>query len=38
MNADALRALYTYHFKLYRRVWDCIDHLTDEQFVAPVDY
>ena len=38
MNADALRALYTYHFTLYRRVWDCIDHLTDEQFVAPVDY
>lgn len=38
MNADALRALYRYHFALYRRVWACIDHLTDEQFVAPVEY
>lgn len=38
MNADALRALYTYHFALHRRVWDCIDHLSDEQFVAPVEY
>ena len=38
MNADALRALFAYHFTLHRRVWECIDHLTDEQFVAPVDY
>ncbi|HMM29583.1 MAG TPA: DinB family protein [Aggregatilineaceae bacterium] len=38
MNADMLRALYAYHFSLHRRVWECIDHLTDEQFVAPVEY
>lgn len=38
MNADALRALFAYHFTVYGRVWECIDHLTDEQFAAPVDY
>jgi len=38
MNADMLRTLYAYHFALHRRVWECIDHLTDEQFVAPVEY
>jgi len=38
VNANALRALYAYHFTLHQRLWDCIDHLTDEQFVAPVDY
>jgi len=38
VNADSLRALFAYHFALHRRVWECIDHLTDEQFVQPVDY
>lgn len=38
MNADDLRRLFAYHFALHRRIWECIDHLTDEQFVAPVNY
>ncbi len=38
MNADDLRRLFAYHFTLHRRLWECIDHLTDEQFVAPVNY
>jgi len=38
MNADDLRRLFAYHFALHRRIWECIDRLTDEQFVAPVNY
>ncbi len=38
MNVDYIRTLYNYHYGMYNRIWDCIKHLTDEQFVQEVDY
>lgn len=38
MNVDYIRTLIDYHYGMYDRVWDCIMHLTDEQFVQEVDY
>jgi len=38
MNVDHIRVLYDYNYGLHRRVWDCIMHLSDEQFVQDVDY
>jgi uncharacterized damage-inducible protein DinB len=38
MNVDHIRTLYDYNYGLHRRVWDCIMHLSDEQFVQDVDY
>jgi uncharacterized damage-inducible protein DinB len=38
MNVDYARTLYDYNYGLHRRVWDCIMHLSDEQFVQNVDY
>ncbi len=38
MNVDYIDTLYHYHYGMYDRVWDCIMHLTDEQFVQEVDY
>ena len=38
MHADMFKTLYEYNYAAHRRVWDCIMHLTDEQFVERVDY
>lgn len=38
MNAEYFRKFYDYNYTLHRRVWDCIDHITDEQFVEEVPY
>lgn len=38
MNADYLLELYRYNFWAHRRVWGCIEQLTEEQFDAPIDY
>jgi uncharacterized damage-inducible protein DinB len=38
MNIDYVRTLYDYNYGLHRRVWDCIMHLSDEQFVQDIDY
>ena len=38
MNVDYIHALYDYHYGMYNRVWDCIMHLADDQFVQEVRY
>jgi uncharacterized damage-inducible protein DinB len=38
MLRTAIQELMTYNYALHRRLWQSIDHLTDEQFVQPVDY
>lgn len=36
--ASAFRSLIDYNYELYRKVWDSIMHLTDEQFLQEIDY
>jgi len=38
MTIDYLRLLFDYHYWAMRRVWSCINTLTPEQFVQPIDY
>lgn len=38
MRADYFRTLYDYNYATHRRIWDCIMHLSDEQFVQDVNY
>jgi uncharacterized damage-inducible protein DinB len=38
MNVETIRKLFDYHYGMYGQVWDCIMHLSDEQFVQEVDY
>lgn len=38
MNADYIRFLLQYNYDMHQRVWACIDHLSDEQFVEETDY
>ncbi|MBN1284507.1 MAG: DinB family protein [Anaerolineae bacterium] len=38
MNADAIRTLHDYNYALHRKIWACIDHITDAQFVEEIDY
>lgn len=38
MTIEALRTLYTYHLALHDQLWQGIEQLTDEQFVAEVPY
>jgi uncharacterized damage-inducible protein DinB len=38
MNVDYIQMLQNYHYDRYRQIWDCIMHLTDEQFVQAIDY
>lgn len=38
MTADYFRLLFDYHYWALDRVWTCIDALTPEQFVQPLDY
>jgi len=35
---DVFHTLFEYNHTLYQRVWESVMHLTDEQFVQPVDY
>jgi uncharacterized damage-inducible protein DinB len=35
---EIIRTLIEYNYALYRRVWDSITHLSDEQFVQEVNY
>jgi uncharacterized damage-inducible protein DinB len=35
---DYFRTYCEYNYATHRRVWDCIDHITDEQFVEDVHY
>lgn len=38
MNADVIRQLFNYNYSAHRRVWDCIEHITEAQFVEEVPY
>jgi uncharacterized damage-inducible protein DinB len=38
VNADYFRALFSYNYDTHQRVWACIDHLSDAQFVEETDY
>ncbi|MBZ0307679.1 MAG: DinB family protein [Anaerolineae bacterium] len=38
MNMTLIHTLFEYHYALYRRVWDSIQHLTDAQFVEDIPY
>lgn len=37
-TAAIFHDLFDYHYALYRRVWDSIMQLSDEQFVQEIDY
>ncbi len=34
MNLEAIKLFIEYHIDMTRRVWDSIDHITDEQFLV----
>lgn len=38
MNKDYFRELYQYNYWAHRKVWTCIETLTDEQFKQHLDY
>ncbi len=38
MNTESIRIFHAYNRDANHRVWQCIETLTDDQFVAPVDY
>ncbi|MEW6578996.1 MAG: DinB family protein [Chloroflexota bacterium] len=38
MNLDAIRRLYAANEALHLKLWACIDHLSDAQFVREVPY
>ena len=38
MNASAIRTLFDYHYSLYERIWDIVQTLSPEQFVAEKAY
>jgi uncharacterized damage-inducible protein DinB len=38
MNPESVHKLFLYDAWAFEKVWNCIDQLTDEQFVQPVDY
>ncbi len=38
MDADSIRMMFDYSYWAHRRVWRCIEQLTDEQFTRPFEY
>lgn len=38
MNANHYRDLFDYNFWANRRIWSCVELLTDEQMTRPCDY
>lgn len=38
MQLTTIRQLFTYHHAAQNRLWPCLDHLTDAQFVQEVAY
>ncbi len=38
MHIETIRMLYDYNYSLHRQVWDCIMHLTEEQFTQAIPY
>lgn len=33
-----ISTLYNYNYAVHSKMWNCIDHITDEQFVQNTDY
>ncbi|PJF29287.1 MAG: hypothetical protein CUN52_09155 [Phototrophicales bacterium] len=39
MDISAIKKMYDYHFAMHRKVWsNCIEALTDVQFITDLDY
>jgi uncharacterized damage-inducible protein DinB len=38
MRASEIQELIAYNYALYRRLWESIDRLTDEQYIEPIAY
>lgn len=38
MNADDIRSLFEYNCAMHRRLWNCIAHLSDAQYVEETGY
>ncbi len=38
MNVNSIRLFWQYNEDMHRRVWSCIEHLSDEQFVHEFGY
>ena len=38
MNPESIRVLYDYSYWAFERVWNCITHLSDEQFIQNIEY
>ena len=38
MNAERFRKLFDYNYWAHRRVWECVESLSESQFVQPCDY
>ena len=38
MNAAYFRRLFDYNYWAHRRVWECVEQLTESQFTQPCDY
>lgn len=38
MNTEQVRKLFDYSFWAHRRVWECVEPLTESQFTRPSDY
>jgi uncharacterized damage-inducible protein DinB len=38
MTPESIRFLYEYHYWASDRMWDCIQRLTDAQFIEPIDF
>lgn len=38
MNLGAIQQFYDYNYWAHRRVWQCVQQLTEEKFLQPLDY
>ena len=38
MKPNEIKQIFDYNYWAFERVWDCISHLSDEQFVEEIDY
>lgn len=38
MKPNEIRTLFDYNFWAFERVWECVDQISNEQFVEEIDY
>jgi uncharacterized damage-inducible protein DinB len=38
MPLNYIQQMITYNYALHRKLWESIDHLTEEQYLQPIDY